>query len=146
MRLNLFNSGISVKEGSVDLKNYFQDKKGLGVLSTSDKQGKVDAAIYMSPCILDDGTAAFLMADKLSYANVTENPYAYFLFKEDGPGYSGKRLALKKVKQTDDPAVVDEIRRKIFNVSINASSGSEKMFVVFFEIEKELPLVGTGVS
>ena len=35
----------------MDLKEYFENTKGFGVLSTADKQGKVDAAVYSkTPC------------------------------------------------------------------------------------------------
>ena len=39
------------------LEEYFDLKKGVGVLSTADDEGKVDAAIYARPHFMDDGTA-----------------------------------------------------------------------------------------
>jgi hypothetical protein len=107
----------------VSLKAYFKKAKGLGVLSTADKWGRVDSAVYAKPATLGDGTVAFLMADKLTHSNLEDNPYAAYLFKEDGKGYKGKRLYLKKVKE---------------------SGGKNKNFLVAFKVLKDLPLVGTG--
>lgn len=127
----------------MDLKSYFEQKQGLGILSTANKDGKVDAAVYASPYVYDDHTMAFIMADKLSHANLAENPYAHYLFKEHGDQYVGKRLSLKKIKESDDEALIDEVRRKIFNASISGSAKQEKFFLVSFEIQGELPLIGT---
>ena len=44
------------------LKEYFEDRSGTGVLATADGEGKVDAAIYSTPHVLDNGTVAFIQA------------------------------------------------------------------------------------
>ncbi|NIS75592.1 MAG: pyridoxamine 5'-phosphate oxidase family protein, partial [Deltaproteobacteria bacterium] len=48
----------------MELKEYFENTEGTGVLATADKDGRVDAAIYSRPHILDDGSAAFVMRDR----------------------------------------------------------------------------------
>ncbi|MFH0763639.1 MAG: pyridoxamine 5'-phosphate oxidase family protein, partial [Candidatus Omnitrophota bacterium] len=80
----------------MDLKEYFEKKNGFGVLSTADENGKVDAAPYARPHVVDDTHIAFIMSDRLSHANIRKNPYAVYLFKEGWFGYRGKRLYLKK--------------------------------------------------
>ena len=72
------------EELTMKLDDYFDLKKGIGVLSTADGEGKVDAAIYARPHFMDDGTVAFIMRDRLSHHNLQSNPHATFLFKEDG--------------------------------------------------------------
>jgi len=74
----------------MSLKDYFGSKKGFGVLSTADEGGKVDAAAYASPHVIDDQHVAFIMADKLSHANITKNPYAVYLSRKMGPGLKAK--------------------------------------------------------
>ena len=49
------------------LKEYFETNKGLGILSTADSQGKVDAAVYSRPHFMEDGTIALVMRDRLSH-------------------------------------------------------------------------------
>ena len=90
----------------MDLKNYFTTQNGTGILSTADSSGRVDAAVYARPHVLDDGTLAMIMRDRLSHKNLQENPYAAYLFIEQSPGYRGVRLFLKKVREDDDPELV----------------------------------------
>jgi hypothetical protein len=66
------------------LKKYFNTNKGIGVLSTADSEGKVDAAMYARPHFMDDGTLAFIMRDRLSHDNLQSNPHATYLFKKEG--------------------------------------------------------------
>jgi hypothetical protein len=42
----------------MNLKEYFENTKGVGVLSTADSSGKVNAAIYGRPHFVDDATVA----------------------------------------------------------------------------------------
>ena len=85
------------------LIEYFDRKRGLGVLSTADGDGKVDAYIYARPYFIQDGTLAFIMRDPLSHHKLQSNPYATYLFKEEGTGYSGKRLFLTRAREEKIP-------------------------------------------
>jgi hypothetical protein len=119
------------------LDEYFEHTKGLGVLSTADAEGKVDAAIYARPHFMEDGSLAFIMRDRLSHHNLQSNPHAIYLFKEEGPGYGGKRLFLTKLREEQDTALLKSLRRRK-----SAYGNGEDRFLVFFALEKELPLVG----
>ena len=70
----------------MSLREYFDTNRGLGVLSTADSDGQVDAAIYARPHFMEDGTMAFVMRDRLSHHNLQSNPHATYLFKEEGSG------------------------------------------------------------
>jgi hypothetical protein len=59
---------------TMKLKEYFAVTKGRGVLATSDSEGRVDAAVYARPHILDGETIAFIMADRLTHQNLQSNP------------------------------------------------------------------------
>ncbi len=78
----------------MDLSEYFESANGLGVLATASADGQVDLAVYARPHVLAKDTVAFIMADRLSHANLQSNPRAAYLFREDGEGYRGKRLHL----------------------------------------------------
>ena len=71
----------------MELKDYFEDKKGIGVLATADSEGKVGAAIFARPHVLDDCSVAFIMRDRLTHHNLQSNPHAAYLFSEEGEGY-----------------------------------------------------------
>jgi hypothetical protein len=122
------------------LKEYFENNKGVGVMSTADLQGKVDAAIYARPHVMDDGTIAFIMRDRLTHQNITQNPYANYLFIENAPGYKGARLFLKKVREDDNAELLKEMTRRCLSPEEDAAKGPK--FIVYFKIEKALKLIG----
>lgn len=126
----------------MDLQDYFADKKGTGILSTADRDGNVDCAIYARPHFTEEGTLAFIMRDRLSHKNLQSNPKAAYMFIEDGPGYKGKRLFLTKVKEEEDLERINALQRRHYpdEQKLNA----EARFLVHFNVEKELPLVGSG--
>jgi hypothetical protein len=119
------------------LKEYFAGHEGTAVLSTADAKGRVDAAIYSKPHLIEGEEIALLMADRLSYANVQENPYAVYLFMEQGPGWKGKRLYLKKSREERNTELVRSLIRRTHGhpeaVNVN---------LVYFQAEKILPLTG----
>jgi hypothetical protein len=123
------------------LKFYFENTKGTGVLATADSSGKVDAAIYSRPHFLEADQLAFIMRDRLTHQNLTSNPHATFLFIENGPGYKGKRLFLKKVSEEENPELVGKIKRRRYT-----DDKQEPRFLVYFTLEKELPLIGAGTE
>ena len=124
----------------MSLKEYFNATKGIGVLSTADSDGEVDSAIYARPHFMEDGTLAMVMRDRLSHHNLQSNPRATYLFKEEGPGYRGKRLFMTKVREERNTELLESLRRRK-----SAYGESEARFLVFFKVDKELPLVGDGI-
>jgi hypothetical protein len=123
----------------MNLHDYFENTEGRGVLSTADADGKVDAAVYARPHVMEDGTLAMIMRDRLTHHNLQSNPHACYLFMEDGPGYRGKRLFLKKIRDERNSELIPGLRRRQY---IRETDDTE--FLVFFEVTKELPLVGAG--
>jgi len=123
------------------LKDYFSSRKGFGVLSTADDNGKVDAAAYAHPHVIDETHVAFIMGDKLSHANLRRNPYAAYLFREDGGGYEGKRLYLKKERETDNSKLIEETCKTEWHGPYCLSRYLNDSFLVYFTVESVLPLV-----
>ena len=121
------------------LKDYFEETKGIGVIATADGDGKVNAAIYSRPHFMEDETLAFIMRDRLTHHNLQSNPHATYLFKAEGPGYKGKRLYLTKVREEQDTELLESLRRRQY-----IDEKDESKFLVFFQLDKELPLIGAG--
>ncbi|MCU0847359.1 MAG: pyridoxamine 5'-phosphate oxidase family protein [Spirochaetes bacterium] len=124
------------------LSDYFKKTDGLGVLATADSDGNVNIAVYAKPHFIDENTIAFIMADRLSHANLATNPRAAYLFKENGPGYKGKRLYLVKTKEDTDTALIDNLRRKKPSSEVKNATGER--FLVYFKIEKTIELTSAG--
>ena len=125
----------------MDLQDYFDKTKGTGVLATADKEAKVDLAIYAKPHVMDEETVAFIMADRLTHHNLQSNDHAAYLFKEEGPGYKGTRLFLTKLREEQDTELLYAIRSKRY---ASEKEEGKPRFLVFFKVDKVLPLVGAG--
>ena len=121
----------------MELKEYFENTKGTGIMATADGNGKVDTAIYARPHFMDDGSIALIMRDRLTHHNLESNSHACYMFIEKGPGYKGKRLFLTKLREEKDSELLESLRRRQY-----IDKGDESKFLVFFKIDKELPLVG----
>ena len=121
------------------LREYFDSVKGRGILATADVEGRVDAAVYASPHFIDDETIAFIMRDRLSHHNLQTNPHAAYLFMEAGEKFEGKRMFLTKTREEQDSELLYALRRKQYK-----NDEEEKKFLVFFQINKVLPLIGPG--
>ena len=122
------------------MQEYFENRQGVGVLSTADSDGKVDAAIYAKPHVMADGTIAFIMRDRLTHKNITANPHAVYLFIENAGGYKGVRLFLKKVREDDDAELIKQMTRRCLTAEEDAAKGPK--FLVYFAVEKILNLIG----
>jgi hypothetical protein len=123
----------------MELTEYFKNNKGFGVLATADGDGKVNSAVYGRPHVMEDGSFAFIMRDRLSHKNLQSNPHATYLFKEDGPEYKGKRIYLTKVREEENSPLIDSLSRRAYP---SDEGSKESRFLVYFKLERERPLIG----
>lgn len=125
-----------------DLEAYFNAATGTGVLATADADGKVDAAIYSKPHFLEDGLVAFIMRDRLTRRNLGANPHAAYLFMEKGPGYTGRRLYLTRVREEENSPLLAALKRRQRTPEADAEKGP--LFLSVFKVDREAPLIGAG--
>ncbi|MBP1747643.1 MAG: pyridoxamine 5-phosphate oxidase-related [Deltaproteobacteria bacterium] len=125
------------------LSEYFDNTLGRGVLATADSAGIVDAAVYSRPHFIDEETAVWIMTDRLTHANLQSNPHAAYIFAEAAENaFVGKRLYLTKIREESDPVKIEQMRwRKTYKIPDEQKN--EKRFLVYFHVDKVLPLVGT---
>lgn len=126
----------------MNLKKYFAETKGMGVLSTADGDGHVNAAVYARPHVMEGGKLGFIMRDRLSHHNLQTNLHAAYLFREDRPGYKGMRLHLTKTHEENGTPLVKELCQRC---RIDDKPDTVRYLVVF-TVTKELPLIGAGES
>ncbi|MBL7049806.1 MAG: pyridoxamine 5'-phosphate oxidase family protein [Nitrospira sp.] len=128
----------------MDLNKYFSSTTGTGIISTADAEGHVNSAIFSRPHVADDGSIAFLMRERLIHHQLQSNPYAAYLFIEEGGRYKGIRLHLKKLREVDDSPIIEEM------IGGNPTPEEDKArgprHLVFFSVENVLPLVSGGVE
>ncbi len=123
------------------LSDYFEKAKGKGISATADSKGKVGMAVYARPHFINEKKAVFIMADRLMHKNLQSNPSASYLFVEEGSGYKGKRLYLTKIKEVEDPDLVDQLRRRGC-CPVDEGYKQGQRFVVYFRVNRVLPLIG----
>jgi hypothetical protein len=121
------------------LSEYFEGRKGFGVLSTADGEGRVNAAVYARPHVLAEDQVAFIMPDRLTHHNLQSNAHAAYLFLEKEPGYRGVRLHLSKVLEEQDSERLRALRRKIYPPELEEKEGLR--YLVVFKVDKILPLL-----
>jgi len=124
----------------MSLKDYFENAKGYGVLATADGTGQVNVAVYARPHVMDEETVAFIMAERLTHENLRQNPWAAYSFLEAGGGWSGKRLYLKRIREEQNENLLREICRRCDYSRYDVAN----RHIVYFRIEKVLPLIGSG--
>ncbi|MEJ2056274.1 MAG: pyridoxamine 5'-phosphate oxidase family protein [Desulfofustis sp.] len=110
------------------LAEYLDFTTGVGILSTANNAGEVNAAVYSRPHILDRDIVAFIMRERLSRANLLENRQAHYLFLEENSKSRGLRLHLDMIEETDD---IEEVK-----------SFSRNRYLVTFKVTKVLALLG----
>ena len=123
----------------MEWKEYFEKKSGMGFLATANSKGEVDIAVYSKPKVMDDGTLACGMADRLTHANLSENPHAVYAFNEGG--FQGKRIFIEKVREETEGPLLEGIRKEADKM-VGPGVGDLVKFVVYFRVKKDLPLVG----
>ena len=123
----------------MNLTEYFEQKRGLGILGTADATGRVHMVIYARPHVEDDEDLIFLLAERKTYANLQENPHAYYLFKEDGKGFEGIRITLRKTWEEDNPSRTKELLQ-ISHVTEEGEVATP-FHLLHFHVEHVLPLV-----
>ena len=124
----------------MELSQYFASVKGTGILSTTDDKGIVNAAVYATPHSMPDGLIAFIMRERKTYANISINPSACYVFIEAGQ-LKGTRLYLSKVKEEQNSDLLFSLRRRHKKADSNPE---ETLHLVYFSVDKILPLIGDG--
>jgi hypothetical protein len=113
---------------------------GKGVIATADGDGSVNTALYARPHIIDDETLAWGMTDSRSYANLSGNPKASYLYLAPGPGYSGWRLTLELKEIRQDGELLEEIKENTARL-VSPTVGASIKYLGYFRVVEVRPLV-----
>jgi hypothetical protein len=128
------------------LMDYFNKSPRIGTLSTADKAGKVDSAIFGSPRMTDEKTVVMGLGKNRTLANLRQNPHTVYLIMEPGASimdWKGIRVYLKAQKIATSGPVLDTFKAQMAKV---AGEEAAKMIyaVVNFEVTEVRPLIDMG--
>lgn len=113
---------------------------GLGVMSTSSSDGKVNSAVYARPHVIDETTLVWGMTDKRTYQNLTRNRHAAFLYKLNNPGFSGVRLALELIKTEEEGDLLATIKTNTNHI-VGPGAGAAVTHAAWFRVVEVRPLI-----
>jgi hypothetical protein len=128
------------------LMEYFNKQPRIGTLSTANRQGAVDAAVFGSPRMIDEKTVVLGSGDNRTLKNLQENPRAVFLIVEPGKNitdWKGIRVYLKVKSLATSGEVLETFRRQMAKVAGEAAAQMIHA-VVTFEVTEIRPLIDMG--
>ena len=128
------------------LIEYFNKQPRLGTLSTADKNGKINAAYFGSPRMVDENTIFMGLGNNRTFANLQENPHAVFMVMEPGKtimDWKGIRIYVTMSECQTAGKKLDDMRAAIAK---HAGEAASKMIhaAVSFEIQEIRPLADFG--
>ena len=131
---------------SQKLIEYFNKQPRIGMLSTSGKDGKVNAAIFGSPRMTDEKTVFMGIGKNRSLSYLKQNPYAVFMIIEPGKSlmdWKGIRVYLKMKDIATSGTILDTYKRQIAN-AVGEAAANMIYAGVSFEVIEVRPIVDMG--
>lgn len=128
------------------LMEYFNRQPRIGTLSTSAKDGRVDAAVFGSPHMTNEKTVIMGLGKNRTLSNLMENPHAVYLIMEPGTGimdWKGIRVYLLAKDIDTSGELLDGLKGQIAKVAGEAAAGMIHA-AVRFEVTEVRPLVDMG--
>jgi hypothetical protein len=128
------------------LMDYFNKAPRIGTLSTVDKAGNVNSALFGSPRMSDEKTVVMGLGKNRTLANLQQNSNAVYLIMEPGKtlmDWKGIRVYLKTKNIATSGPVLD-----IFKAEMAKVAGKEAANMIYavvnFEVGEVRPLVDMG--
>jgi hypothetical protein len=131
---------------STKLMEYFNKAPRIGILSTSSKDGKVDAAVFGSPRMIDEKTVIIATANNRTLQNLEGNPWAIFMIMEPGKGimdWKGIRVYMKLKTSSTSGEPLDTFRREMTKF-VGEEAAKMMYAAVTFEVVEVRPLIDLG--
>jgi hypothetical protein len=128
------------------LIDYFNHSPRIGTLSTADKSGKVDSAVFGSPRMVDDRTVVMGLGKNRTFANLQENPHAVFLIMEPGKtpmDWKGVRVYLKMKSSATSGPMLENYKNQIAQ-AVGKEAAQMIYASVTFEVTEVRPLMDIG--
>lgn len=106
---------------------------GIGVMATADMEGRVNTAVYARPHVMDNTTLVWGMADGRTFRNLSENPFASYLFQSTGTGFRGVRIGLELMRTEEDGELLAQIQRVTTEI-VGPGAGSRVTHAAWFRV------------
>jgi Pyridoxamine 5'-phosphate oxidase len=129
-----------------ELMEYFNKTPRIGTLSTADKSGNVNSAVFGSPHMTDERTVVMGLGKNRTLANLRQNPHAVYLIMEpsaDFVDWKGIRVYLEVLNISTIGPVFDTF--KIRMAKVVGEEAAEMIYAtVSFSVTEVRPLIDMG--
>jgi len=108
-----------------EVMELFNRRPRIGTLSTANRKGEVNVAVFGSPQMIDENTVVMGIGRNRSYRNLQENPKAVFIVVEPGKtvmDWKGARVYLEAVDIQSGGGFFEEVREGIAKVAGKAAA------------------------
>ena len=132
--------------GRKELMSLFNKQPRIGTLSTSNKLGDVNVAVFGSPRMIDENTVVMGIGENRTFRNLQRNPKAVFIIMEPGEtimDWKGARIYLEAVDMETGGEFYDKVKH---NIAKAAGQQAADMIhaAIRFKITEVRPLVDAG--
>ncbi|UCF57054.1 MAG: pyridoxamine 5'-phosphate oxidase family protein [Deltaproteobacteria bacterium] len=124
----------------------FNKRPRIGSLSTANRKGEVNVAVFGSPQMIDENTVVMGIGQNRSFSNLQENPRAVFIVMEPGEtvmDWKGARVYLEAMDIETGGGFFEQIKENIANAAGKAA-GDMIHAAIRFKITEVRPIVDTG--
>jgi hypothetical protein len=129
-----------------DLMTLFNKQPMVGSLSTANKIGDVNVAVFGSPRMIDENTVVMGIGENRTFRNLQRNPKAVFIVMEPGEtvmDWKGARVYLEAIDMETSGEFYDQIKH---NIAKAAGQQAADMIhaAIRFKITEVRPIVDMG--
>jgi len=99
-----------------ELMALFNKQPRIGTLSTANKRGDVNVAVFGSPRMIDENTVVMGIGENRTFRNLQRNPKAVFIVMEPGEtvmDWKGARVYLEAIDVETGGEFYDKIKHNI---------------------------------
>jgi hypothetical protein len=129
-----------------ELMELFNKWPRIGTLSTANKLGEVNVAVFGSPRMTDENIVVMGIGNNRSFRNLERNPKAVFIVMEPGQtvrDWRGARVYLEAVDMETEGEFYEEIKRGIAKVA-GEEAADMIHAAIRFRITEVRPIVDVG--
>lgn len=108
-----------------EVMEFFNRHPRIGTLSTANRSGEVDVAVFGSPQMIDENTVIMGIGRNRSFRNLQENPKAAFIIVEPGKtmmDWKGVRVYLEAMDIESGGGFFEEVKDGIAKSSGKAAA------------------------
>jgi hypothetical protein len=130
-----------------EVMELFNKRPRIGTLSTANRKGEVNVAVFGSPQMIDENTVVMGIGKNRTLANLQENPHAVFIVMEPGKtvmDWKGARVYLEVLAVETGGGFYDQIKDNIAKAAGKAA-GDMIRASIRFKIVEVRPVVDTEV-